>query len=137
MSLLHLQRRFRYGFHRSRLLQISLLVGLWLLGQELVKLTGLPVTGGIAGMVVLLVLLASRFINIKSLRMGANWFLAEMLLFFVPAVLAVLDHHELLGLLGLKVLVVIFGSTLTVFGVTALVIDLFVRLRARKNDSAS
>jgi holin-like protein len=47
-----------------------------------------------------------------------------MVLFFVPAVLAVLDHRELLGLVGLKVIGVIVGSTLAVTGVTGLTVDL-------------
>jgi holin-like protein len=50
-------------------------------------------------------------------------------LFFVPAALAVLDHRELLGLVGLKVLAVIVGSTLAVMGVTGLIVDLCYRRR--------
>ena len=46
-----------------------------------------------------------------------------MLLFFVPAVLAVTQHGEFIGLLGLKVLVVILAGTVTVMAVTALTVD--------------
>jgi holin-like protein len=51
-----------------------------------------------------------------------------MLLFFVPAVLAVMDHREFLGLLGLKILSVILLGTVVVMSVTALVVDLGYRL---------
>ncbi|MED5524598.1 CidA/LrgA family protein [Gallaecimonas pentaromativorans] len=129
MTAQYLRRRFRYGFHQSRLLQVGLIFGFYLLGQALVSLTGLPVTGGIAGMVLVLLLLGSRLMSLASMRRGADWYLAQMLLFFVPAVLAITDHHELLGVLGLKVVVVILGSTLAVVGVTALVMDLCLRLR--------
>jgi holin-like protein len=46
----------------------------------------------------------------------AEWFISDMVLFFVRAVLAVLDHRELLGLVGLKVLGVVLCSTLAVMG---------------------
>ena len=61
------------------------------------------------------------------MRRGANWFLADMLLFFIPAILAVLDHREFLGLLGLKILAVILTGTGIVMAVTALCVDLFYR----------
>jgi holin-like protein len=46
-----------------------------------------------------------------------------MLLFFIPSVLALLEHHELLGFLGLKILFVIVLSTTAVMLVTAVVVD--------------
>jgi holin-like protein len=55
-----------------------------------------------------------------------------MLLFFVPAVMAVLDHHEFVGLLGLKIVAVILVGTVLVMGGTALTVDLCYRWRARR-----
>jgi len=112
----------------SRLGQIALVMLFWLLGEAVSRWSGLPIPGGIFGMVMVLVLLASRRLSHASLRQGANWFIAEMLLFFVPAVLAVLDHREFLGLLGLKILSVILLGTVVVMSVTALVVDLGFRL---------
>lgn len=111
----------------SRLLQIGLIFAFWLAGELLVRVFGLPIPGGIAGMLIVLALLSSRRLGLGCMRRGANWFLAEMLLFFIPAVLAVLDHRELLGLLGLKILVVILAGTCIVMTVTALCVDLFYR----------
>ena len=45
------------------------------------------------------------------MRRGTEWFINDMVLLFVPAVLAVLDHRELFGLVGLKVLV-LFSATM-------------------------
>jgi len=123
--------RFRRRIRHSRLLQIGLIAAFWLIGEALVRLADLPVPGGIAGMVIALALLASHRVSPLSLRRGAEWFLAEMLLFFVPAVLAVIDHREFLGLLGLKILVVILAGTAAVMGVTALTVDLCYRRRLR------
>lgn len=112
----------------NRVLQALLLLGFWLAGEGIAQAAGLPIPGAIIGLFIVLSLLGSRWLSICTVRRGAQWFLAEMLLFFVPAVLAVLDHPELLGLLGLKILTVIVLGTLAVMVVTAVVIDFCYRL---------
>lgn len=124
----------RRAVRSSRLSQIALVLGFWLLGNAVARLSGLPIPGGIIGMLIVLALLASRRLSHASLRQGANWFIAEMLLFFVPAVLAVMDHREFLGLLGLKILSVILLGTLVVMAVTALVVDLGYRFLEAQGD---
>ena len=123
---------FRRRIHSSRLLQVGFLLAFWLAGEALARLVGLPLPGGIIGMAIVLALLASHRISVFSMRRGAQWFLADMLLFFVPAVLAVIDHPEFLGLLGLKILVVILVGTLAVMAVTALTVDFCWRWRSRQ-----
>ena len=78
-----------------------------------------------------LLLLVTRSLSATGLRRGAQWLLAGLLLFFVPAVLAVLDHREFLGLMGLKILCVIVLSTALVMLVTASVVDAWCRWRER------
>ncbi len=73
--------RFRYVLHHSRLMQIATLVGFWLAGEFFVRLVGLPLPGGIVGMALVLALLLSGRISLFSMKRGAEWFLAEMLLF--------------------------------------------------------
>ena len=124
-------RTIRSMLHRSIVLQVSVLAAFWMIGEAAVRLVGLPLPGGVVGMVLVLALLASGVIRPMAVRRGAGWLLAEMLLFFVPAVLAMLDHHELMGLLGLKVLAVILAGTVMVMGGTALTVDLAYRWRMR------
>jgi holin-like protein len=135
MATRKLVARFPRLVRRSRTLQIVIIFAFWLAGVAMVRLTDLPIPGGIVGMVIVLVLLASRRISVLTMRRGAEWFLAQMLLFFVPAVLAVLDHRELFGLLGVKILIVIFVGTLAVMAVTAFTVDVFYRWRSGR-DSA-
>ncbi|MFI4941217.1 MAG: CidA/LrgA family protein [Burkholderiales bacterium] len=100
-----------------------MIIAFWLLGDALVRWLGLPVPGGVVGMFIVIALFASRRFSLLNLQLGAEWFLAEMLLFFIPAVPAVLNHHEFLGWLGLKVLAVILVGTVVVMIVTAFVVD--------------
>ncbi len=116
---------------RSRLLQIGLVGAFWVAGEAIAGMTRLPVPGGIIGMALALAVLWARGLGVASLKRGANWFLAEMLLFFVPAVLAILDHRELLGILGLKIFGIILISTTAVMCVTALTVDLCYRWNER------
>ncbi|WP_454683215.1 CidA/LrgA family protein [Ancylobacter moscoviensis] len=115
--------------HRSAWLQIGLVAAFWLAGEACVRALALPLPGGVVGLALLLVLLATRRVSVFSMRRGARWLLADMLLFFVPAVLAVLDHREFLGLVGLKILFVILVSTAAVMMVTALAVDCCYRWR--------
>lgn len=120
---------------RQRPLQIALLLGFWLVGEVIARAANLAVPGSLIGLLLVLVLLASKRLSVRTLRKGADWFIAEMLLFFIPAVLAVLDHPELAGLAGLKILAVICLGTVIVMTVTAGAIELCFRLRlsAKRN----
>jgi holin-like protein len=117
--------------HGNRLAQVALIVLLWLAGEAVSRSTGLPIPGSVLGLFALLYLLITGTIRLSTMRRGANVLLADMLLFFVPAVLAVLDHSEFLGLVGLKVLAVIFAGTLMVMCMTALAVDVGYRLMLR------
>ena len=129
MNLRPLYTTLRRRIRLSRLLQIAVLIGFWAAGNLIVQLTGLPLPGGIVGMVLVLVLLSTGKLRLESMRRGANWFLAEMLLFFTPAVLANMKHPELAGWLGVQILVLIVLGTGIVMIVTALSVDLCCRLQ--------
>jgi holin-like protein len=113
----------RRALRGSRISQIALIAVFWLLGEVFVRVSGLPIPGSVVGMIALVGLLATGAIQLASMRRGANMLLADMLLFFVPAVLAVLDHGEFLGIIGLKILAVIVIGTLVVMCTTALAVD--------------
>lgn len=127
MSLSRYPILARSALRRSRVLQICLIVLFSWLGQALAQLLGLPVPGGVIGMAIVLALLATRRLRVRNVHRGASWLLGEMLLFFVPAVMSLLDHREFLGLLGLKLLAVILLGTALVMAGTALTIDLCYR----------
>lgn len=131
MRLHKIAVRLRSFLHQHCLPQIALLIAFWVAGEVVVRLAGLPMPGGVVGMGIVLALLASGLISPSSVRRGASWLFAEMLLFFVPAVMAVMEHREFLGPLGLKLLAVILAGTLLVMGGTALAVDLCYRWRVR------
>lgn len=83
----------------------------------------LPLPANLVGMVLMLALIVCRIIPLSWVRAGARWLLAEMLLFFVPAVVAVVNYAHLLLVDGWRIFSVIAISTLMVLGATAWVVD--------------
>jgi holin-like protein len=112
---------------RSRLAQALWLALIWLGGCAVARISGVPVPGSLLGLLALVLLLSSGTLDPRLIERGAGWLLAEMLLFFVPAVVALMAHPEFLGLTGLKVLAVILGSTVLVMITTALTVDFGMR----------
>lgn len=105
--------------------QVLLYVGLFIFAQYLVNRWQVPLPANLVGMVMLLLLIVCRVIPVSWVRAGARWLLAEMLLFFVPAVVAVVNYAQLLMVDGWRIFLVIALSTLMVLGagvVTAVVV---------------
>ncbi|MGQ5720542.1 CidA/LrgA family protein [Pseudochrobactrum asaccharolyticum] len=128
MSPAQLSGGVRHWVQSSRIGQIALIAGFWALGEGIARVTHMPVPGSVVGLFLLFILLMTGGMNLLTVRRGAQWYLAEMLLFFIPAVLAVLDHHEFFGLLGLKILAVILLGTVIVMISTALAVEAGLRL---------
>lgn len=104
-------------------LQVLLYAGLFIFAQYLVQWLHLPLPANLVGMILLLGLILCRVIPLNWVRAGAHWLLAEMLLFFVPAVVAVVNYAQLLMVEGWRIFMVIGLSTLLVLGATAWVVD--------------
>lgn len=103
--------------------QVLLYAGLFVFAEYLVDWLHLPLPANLVGMVLMLTLILCRALPLNWVRAGARWLLAEMLLFFVPAVVAVVNYAQLLMVDGWRIFAVIALSTLMVLGATAWVVD--------------
>ena len=111
--------------------QIDLLAAIWLLADIAVRTLHLPLPANLTGMLLLLVCILLGVVKAQWFSAGARWLLAEMLLFFVPAVVAVVNYQELLLQEGWRIMVVLIVSTVLVLGTTALVVDRVYRLELK------
>jgi len=122
-------RRLRAQFARQWGLQVMLLLAIWALSEGMVRALHLPIPGGIVGMGLLLVALECGVISVRWFRHGASRLLSHLILFLIPAMLAVVNHHELASMTGLKLLAaVLIGTPLVMVG-TAAVVEAGFRLR--------
>ncbi|MEN3110046.1 CidA/LrgA family protein [Uliginosibacterium paludis] len=111
--------------------QVTLLALIWL-SADFVSRHYLPqIPSSLLGMASVLLLLALRVIRRDWLAHGAGWLISEMLLFFVPAVIAIIQYPDLIAHNGLAIMVVILGSTVCVMASTALAVDATWRLQDR------
>ena len=113
------------------LVELAILCALFLLGGQLATWLGWPIPGGVMGLALLLILFASGVLKPAMLQLGAGWLMAEMLLFFIPALMSLLDYGTLVREEGWRILLVIAVSTLMVMVVTAVTVELVCRWRLR------
>ncbi|KOR76170.1 CidA/LrgA family protein [Paenibacillus solani] len=81
---------------------------------------GIP--GSILGIVVVFILLETKILRLEWIELGANWLLAELLLFFIPAAVGIMKYFPMLEADGLQILFVVVFSTIIVMvssGLTA------------------
>ena len=105
--------------------QVVLYAGLFIFAQYLVSWLHLPLPANLA-------LIVCRILPLQWVRAGARWLLAEMLLFFVPAVVAVVNYAQLLLVDGWRIFAVIALSTVMVLGTTAWVVEKVYRYEMRR-----
>ncbi|MNN92385.1 holin-like protein [compost metagenome] len=83
------------------------------------------------GLGLLLAAFASGWVKPAALQLGAGLLMAEMLLFFIPALMSLLDYGALLRQDGWRILLVIGCSTLLVMLATALTVEWVCRWSVR------
>ncbi|MGC7891773.1 CidA/LrgA family protein [Vibrio anguillarum] len=111
--------------------QVAALSMIWFLADFLVSTFHIPLPANLTGMLLLLTLVIMRVVKVDWLRKGATWLLAEMLLFFVPAVIAVVNYQELMQQQGLRIMAVLVISTIMVIAITAWTVDKMYRLELK------
>ena len=109
--------------------ELAVLLGLYLLGCQIAAWLAWPIPGGVIGMALLLLAFAFGWVKPAALQLGAGLLMAEMLLFFIPALMSLLDYGALLRDDGWRILLVNGACTLMVMLVTAFTVELAVRLR--------
>ena len=98
--------------------QIIIILAVWSCADVLQKLLNLPVASGVLGFFLLLFLLEMKWLKLAHVERGANLLLAELLLFFIPPVVGVIQYQDLLITSGWKILLVILISTALVMMVS-------------------
>lgn len=134
MKTLHARLRW-FAWHwplTARWTQVAAIVVFWFACDQLSRRCQWPVPGSVLALGLLLALLLAGVVPAAGLRRGADWLLAEMLLFFIPAVMAVWQHLPLLRQQGLRIVLVILVGTVLVMATTALLVDLMFRWRQHR-----
>ena len=113
------------------LIELVVLLAIYLFGCQLAAWLALPIPGGVVGLGLLLATFASGLVKPATLQLGAGVLMAEMLLFFIPALMSLLDYGVIVREEGWRILLVIGVSTLLVMVVTAFTVEAVCRWRTR------
>lgn len=107
--------------------QIIIILAVWGCAYVLQKLLNLPVASGVLGFFLLLFLLEMKWLKLAHVERGADLLLAELLLFFIPPVVGVIQYQDLLITSGWKILLVILISTALVMMVSLYSVRLLLK----------
>ncbi|ECH9276557.1 CidA/LrgA family holin-like protein [Salmonella enterica subsp. enterica] len=102
--------------------------------NKVAELLHLPIPGSILGIALLFTLLKTGVVKLKWIERGANWLLAELLLFFVPSAVGVMQYIPLLESEGVRILIVVILSTVIVMACSGLIAS---RIEKRKEGRIS
>jgi len=112
--------------------QIIVLCAISILSNFLVDVLHIPLPGSIIGILILFLLLQSKMIRVEWIELGANFLLAELLLFFIPSVVGVVRYSDLLRTEGVHLLIIIVLSTIIVMTCAGVSAKKILYIRSQK-----
>ena len=99
--------------------QLGALFLFWLAGDALQRYLQLPISAGILGLFLALSALILGVVKLQWLENGAQWILAQLVLFFIPCVVGLMKYQDLFLQRGGQLLLSIVLGTVCVMAVTA------------------
>lgn len=91
-----------------------------------------PFPASVIGMVLILLLLASGLLKVEHIQEKADFLLANMAFFFLPAGVSVINYFDVLRSSAAALIVICLLSTVITFAATAWSIRLTLRLMERR-----
>ena len=112
--------------------QIGVIFAVCWFSQLIEAALPVPFPASVIGMLLLLALLATGLLKIEHIREKADFLLANMAFFSLPAGVSVINYFDVLGRSAVALVLVCLLSTVITFGATALSIRFTLRLLERR-----
>ncbi|WP_445491084.1 CidA/LrgA family protein [Niallia sp. 03133] len=84
------------------------------IGMAIKLVIPLPIPASMVGLIILLACLVTKIVKIEWVEKGAAWLLAELLLFFIPSAVGIVNYDEILNIKGIETVLLIAVSTFVV-----------------------
>lgn len=107
------------------LLQVALIHVFLLIAIGIKELLSIPLPTTIIGLLLLFFALYFKLIKLEWVEQGGRWLMAELLLFFVPSTVGIVNYQELVSVQGIWLMLIIFLSTIIVLGMTGAIVQRF------------
>ena len=111
--------------------QLAIIGVVWLVAELICRATHLPLSSGVLGLFILLVLLMSGLLKVGMVNRGAKWVLGELVFFFIPIMVSVVQYKDLLLSEGWQLMVTIGVGTALVMLSTAFTLNYCYRFKRR------
>ncbi len=116
--------------------QLSVLFGIYALGQFVSMLLPFPFPGTVLGMVFLLLFLFAGLVKERHIQETGDFLLRNMAVFFVPSGVTILEHLDLLSGNLLPIVFICFVTTVITFAATGLSVKFVLWLQGKRGGSA-
>lgn len=104
----------KFQHHLTVLSQLALIILVWAAADLIQTTLELPIASGVLGLFLLLLLLQFKWIKLSMVEQGAQFLLRNLLLFFIPPVVGLIQYQELLWQRGGQLVFAITVSTICV-----------------------
>ncbi|MCH2005219.1 CidA/LrgA family protein [Acinetobacter ursingii] len=113
------------------IIQIGLLLIFWWIGSLLQQALNLPVSAGVIGLFLVLIGLVSGVFKLQWIKTGSDFMLAELVLFFIPCVVGLINYKSLFIAEGWQLITAIVLGTMCVMVFTAYTVHFCFKLESR------
>lgn len=109
------------------LIEFSIILFFYLLGEVISYLLPFSFAGSIIGMILLFIALLLQWVKLSKIETVSAFFLRYMPLFFIPAGVSVVNSYSLIKMEILPIISTLLLSTILVLSFTSLIVDFFVK----------
>lgn len=92
----------------------------------------LPLPGTILGMLILFILLWTKVLKIESVEKVCDFLILNMIIFFLPPAVELLEYMSLLKTGFIKILILLFVTTVITMVVTGKTVEFFIKRMEKK-----
>ena len=109
------------------LIQIGIIFGLYWVSQGIEAVLPFPFPASVISMIVLMIFLLCGVVKERQIQVVSKFLVANMGIFFVPAVVGTMEYTQVLSRQLLPFVVIVAVTTPVVYGVTAWTVQLLMR----------
>lgn len=114
------------------LIQFGIVFGICWIGEVIASMLPFTFPSSVISMILLLLLLLSRYLKTDHIRQKSDFLLQNMAFFFIPSGVAIMDRLEFLQGSILKIVLVCFITLVLTFAASAYTVMTVMKLQSRK-----
>lgn len=112
--------------------QLAIILAVYLSGLLLEHIFSLPLPGSIIGLLLMLLLLHLKIIKVENIKQVSDFFLNNMMFFFIPATVGIMASYQILEGFLFKIVILVMISVFITISVTALVVQFIANRKDKK-----